>query len=253
MLRSVRPTPNVLRVTFGGDALADFPANRETANVKLLLRRDGQDEGAYLAALEGEGERPIKRTYTVLAHRAPDGTRGAELDVDFALHDAPGPATRWALAAAPGDRIGLAGPGAPKRVDPHADWFLLAGDASALPAIAANLAALDRKATGHALVEVVDPADRRELGAPAGVAVRWIVPDPQAPMRALVAAVKAIEWPPGTPFAWVAGETGAVRELRAWLARERALDGAHRYTGGYWQVGHDEDSHQLIKRAEPMD
>ena len=254
MLRAARPTPNVVRVTFGGDALADFPQGRESANVKLLLRRDGQDEAGYLAALAGEGEKPIKRTYTVLAHRPPDGARGAELDVDFALHGRPGPATRWALSAAPGDRVGLAGPGAPKRADPDADWFLFAGDASALPAIDANLRALRRDATGHVVVEVLDAADRRELDAPPGVRVRWIVnPDPGAPMGPLVDEVKGIDWPPGTPAAWVAGETGAVRKLRAWLVHERALDRAHRYTSGYWQLGLDEDGHQLVKRSEPMD
>ena len=254
VLRTACPTPNVVRVTFGGDALRDFPAGHESANVKLLLRRDGQDEAAYLAALAGEGERPVKRTYTVLAHRPPDGARGPELDVDFALHARPGPATRWALAAAPGDRVGLAGPGAPKRVAPDADWFLFAGDASALPAIEANLRALPREAVGHAVVEVADAADRRALDAPPGIAVRWLVnPDPGAPMDPLVDAVQGIGWREGTPAAWIAGETGAVRRLRAWLVHDRALDRAHRHTSGYWQLGLDEDGHQRVKRAEPMD
>lgn len=254
VLRTARPTPHVLRVTFGGDALADFPTGHETANVKLLLRREGQDEAGYLAALAGDGERPVKRTYTVLAHRPADGAHGAELDIDFALHEAPGPATRWALAARPGDRVGLAGPGTPKRVDPDADWFLLAGDASALPAIEANLRALRADACGHAVIEVGDATERRELGGPPGVTVHWIVDaGGDAPMRSLVDVLKALDWLPGTPYAWIAGETGAVRELRAWLADERGLDRGRRYTSGYWQLGHDEDSHQLVKRAEPMD
>jgi len=250
VVRSARLSPNLLRITFGGEAMADYPDGRASANLKLLLPNEGQDEASYLASLAGEGPRPVKRTYTVLDYRADVG----ELDIDFALHDGPGPATRWALTARPGQRIGITEPGGTKLVDPAAEWFLLAGDMSALPAIEANLRLLPGDATGHVVIEIIDDADRRTLTAPAGMVFRWLVdPRPGTGESALADAVRALPWQAGTPSVWIAGETGAVRELRRWLIEERRLESAQRYTSGYWQRGHDEDSHQQVKRAEPMD
>jgi len=250
VVRTEYRSPNLLRITFGGEAMKGYPSDRASANLKLLLPHDGQDEASYAASLAGEGPKPVKRTYTVLAFR-PDVD---ELDIDFALHDAPGPATRWARAARPGDRVGLTEPGGVKLVDQEADWFLLAGDMSALPAIEANLRALRADATGHVVLEVIDDADRRPLAAPVGMTFQWVVnPHPGAGGSALADAVRALPWRSGTPSVWIAGETGTVRELRRWLIEERRLESAQRYTSGYWQRGHDEDSHQQVKRSEPMD
>jgi len=85
-------TPNMLRVTFGGDALSGFPTDAASANIKLLLPHEGQTVAAYHASLQGTGSKPIKRTYTVVDFR--DDTN--ELDIDFALHPDSGPATRFA-------------------------------------------------------------------------------------------------------------------------------------------------------------
>ena len=51
-------------------------------------------------------------------------------------------------SARPGDRIHLSGPGGAYAPDPTADWHLLVGDESALPAIAAAVDALDPAARG---------------------------------------------------------------------------------------------------------
>jgi len=130
-----RLTPNMLRVTFSGDALLGFPVNAASANIKLLLPHADQDEQAYRDSLQGAGIKPVKRTYTVVEYREIEN----ELDIDFALHADAGPATRFAINAQPGDTVGIAGPSSPKLVDAAADWFLIAGDMTALPAIDANI------------------------------------------------------------------------------------------------------------------
>lgn len=107
--RSHRLAPNMLRVTIGGPELAGFPDGQVGGYVKLMLppsRHDGK---------------PTVRTYTIRNQRS------GELDIDFVLHaDAKGqagPATRWALAAEPGDVVKVGGPGAAKPLAPGFDHY----------------------------------------------------------------------------------------------------------------------------------
>ncbi len=238
-------TPNMLRLTFSGEAMLGFPTDAASANIKLLLPHPDQSAADYRASLMGEGLKPIKRTYTVVEYR--DSSN--ELDLDFALHDDSGPATRFAVNAKPGDQVGIAGPSAPKLVDTSADWFLIAGDMTALPAIEANLKTLPNNAKGHIVIEVQTAEDQREFELPEAMTITWLLnPHPQAGSSELANTVKNLEWFHGTPNVWVAGESSTVRELRAYFAKTKELDRLHRYTSGYWQIGSDEDAFQVVKR-----
>lgn len=244
-----RITPNMLRVTFSGDALLGFPTNAASANIKLLLPHAHQDEPTYLASLLGEGEKPIKRTYTVVEYRKTSN----ELDIDFAMHaDAEsGPATRFALNAKAGDKVGIAGPSGLKLVDAAADWFLIAGDMTALPAIEANTKHLPKNATGFIVIEVQDISDKRIFDLPDNINIQWLInPEPHSEKSLLAITVMNLHWLEGTPNVWVAGESSIVRELRSYFAKDKQLDREHRYTSGYWIIGQNEDAFQMVKRQE---
>lgn len=237
----------MLRVTFSGDAMLGFPTDAASANIKLLLAHAHQDDASYMASLQGEGDKPIKRTYTVVEYREALN----ELDLDFALHEDSGPATRFALNAKPGDKVGIAGPSRPKLVDTDADWFLIAGDMTALPAIEANIKTLPANASGFIVIEVQDEADKREFALPENIKLQWLVnPEPHSGKSQLANVVMDLEWLDGTPNVWIAGESTTVRELRSYLAKSKQLDRAHRYTSGYWIIGQDEDAFQMVKRQE---
>ncbi|MCL4164972.1 UNVERIFIED_CONTAM: hypothetical protein GTU68_034139, partial [Idotea baltica] len=191
--------------------------------------------------------KPVKRTYTVVEYRVAVN----ELDLDFALHEECGPATHFALNAKPGDKVGIAGPSAPKLVSAKADWFLIAGDMTALPAIDANLKTLPNNAKGHIVLEVQAISDKRSYELPHAMELTWLVnPQPQAGVSQLAKTVKQLEWLEGTPSVWIAGESSIVRELRSYLAKTKELDRVHRYTSGYWQIGQDEDAFQVVKRQD---
>lgn len=98
VLATQRLTPNMHRLTIGGDALANFPSGQQGGYIKLFL-----DAAAPSA-------KQILRTFTIRDQRA------GELDVDFTLHGdhAAGPATGWAIEAKVGDPITIRGPGAAK-------------------------------------------------------------------------------------------------------------------------------------------
>lgn len=247
VLRNEVLTPHMRRLVLGGE-LSDFPPGCESANFKLLLPRPGQSSIALPPFAEmPEAERPIVRTYTLRHFDAECG----EIYVDFMMHADHGPASAWAASAAPGDRVGFAGPGAAKFVDWQADWFFFAGDMSALPAIAANIERLPCEAKGYAVLDILDPADRQALPFPEGIAVQWRVnPHPELDSNGLVDAVKAKTWLPGSPAVWVAGESGAVRAIRRYMVGDRAVPRDRLYASGYWQIGMTEDRHQIEKRKD---
>ncbi|MEJ2631174.1 MAG: siderophore-interacting protein [Acidihalobacter sp.] len=234
VLRKLAVTPHMLRVTLGGEGMTRFPADQASAYVKLLLH-PGQG-----------GDRPLLRTYTVRAQRADS------IDIDFVVHgDEGGPASRWAMQAQAGDVIEISGPGPKKLADPTADWLLLVGDMTALPAISVNLEQLPDTARGRAVIEVPDVADVQPLQAPPEFAVQWVInPSPGTTDAALRDEVAALEWPPGPVSVWAACEFSSMRALRRHFREERGLDRKQLYISSYWKLGSDETSHKAIKRED---
>jgi len=247
--RTERLTPGMIRVVAGGGDLADFPDTPYTDRyVKLVFPRPGvaYPEPFDVEVIRAELPReqwPVTRTYTV---RALDHAAG-ELTIDFVVHGAAGIAGPWAAAARPGDVLRLLGPGGAYAPDPAADWHLLVGDESALPAIGAACERLPAGARALAVLEVGGPAERQPL--PGTVEQRWLYRDPAARDQ-LVDAVRAADFPPGRVSAFVHGEAGFVRSVRRHLVDERGVDRADLSVSGYWRRGRDEDGWQADKAAE---
>ncbi|MFJ9454401.1 siderophore-interacting protein [Kitasatospora sp. NPDC101447] len=245
-----RATPRTARITFAAEELADTVGTAPDQQLKLCFPRPGQTEpvlparqddpmGWYRAYLAiPEAERPLMRSFT-LRRRRP-GTRLVE--IDFVLHGDTGPAAAWALRAEPGARLGMVGPSAEyappvpyAEAAAAADWVLLAGDETALPALATLVEALPAGVRALAYVEVADAAEQQPLESRADLAVHWLHRGAAAPGAVLAAAVRAAELPGGTPFAWLAGEAGAVRALRRHLVEERGVPKASVDFTGYWR------------------
>ena len=136
--------------------------------------------------------------------------------------------------------------------DPAADWHLLAGDDSALPAIAAALEAMPRDAVGHAVLEVGTEADRLPLEAPDGVEVTWVLRGdaPAGTTSLLPDAVADLPWREGRVHVFAHGERGAVKALRR-VFTERGVPRSDLSLSGYWAYGRAEDRFQAEKR-EPV-
>lgn len=225
-------TPNLLRIALGGAGMADFPEDQTSAYVKLRLP-------------DAASEREVVRTYTVRSQRP------GEIDVDFALHEDCGPATLWALNAGIGDTVMVGGPGPRKLVHADADWFLLVGDMTALPAISGNLEMLPDTARGTAVIEIMDAADIQDLHKPAGVNIDWVInPHPGEDSHLLVDRVKSLPWQDGNPSVWAACEFSSMRQLRDYFRNERGLGTANLYISSYWKAGSNEDSHKIAKRTD---
>jgi NADPH-dependent ferric siderophore reductase len=241
-----RLTPNMIRVTFAGPELAGFPEGCEGGNCKLLI--PDQDEGKERFAVRlSEGQSLVKRTYTVRKFDA--ATR--ELSIDFVAHGDNGPASRWASRATAGDFLGFAGPSTPKIAHFEADWYLVAADSSAIPVAAAALEAMPRDAKGVAIFEITSEEDKQDIEMPEGIEVHWLVhADPHHNSTAQEKLIRSLDWPAGRVQTCIAGESGVIRTLRAFLAQERQVPREDTYISGYWKIGLIEDEHQKAKRAE---
>lgn len=221
------------RITLQGDDLSDFPPDQESGYIKLLLPCPGED--------------PFVRTYTIRKQRSAIN----EIDVDFALHKGDAPASNWAASTKPGDEIVITGPGAKKLVTPNADWYFLAGDMTALPALSVNLETLDADAKGYAVIEVLDEKDIRALNAPSGFELHWVInPTPGSGAFPLVEKVVSLDWLEGRVSAWAACEFSSMQRLRTYFKKERQVEREHLYISSYWKLGVSEDQHKRIKRKD---
>jgi len=249
VVRTRQLTPNMKRITLGGEELKDFPEGTEGSYIKLWFPWPGEtdfnmpsDDGA-----RGPGNGPMMRTYTI--HNHSPGT--LELDIDFVIHGDEGPASRWAMHAQQGDQITISGPGAGRMIDASADWFFLIGDMTALPALSANLETLPDNARGYFVMEIIDESDIQDLAKPDDIEMHWVInPHPGEENHILLNRVRELEFLDGRPSIWAACEFSSMRALRHYFRQEKNVDRFEVYASSYWKNGVSEDEHKLIKRQD---
>lgn len=232
VIRSGYLSPHMLSVTLGGENVHTIPADQESAYIKLIFPREGEDK-------------PLMRTYTIRAQRP------GEIDVDFVIHEDAGPASAWAAKAKPGDRILIGGPGPKKRINPEGDWFLIAGDMTALPAITVNLQSLPDNARGYAVIEVISEDDIQPLEHPSGIELHWLInPTPDTSGEFLLSGIRERPWLEGQVAVWAACEFNSMRALRKYLKQEHDIPRDHLYISSYWKIGQSEDGHKAAKKRD---
>src|SRR5215470_17078434 len=159
-----RLTPKMVRIVVGGEALAGFVSAAHDDHVKLLFPQPGQDKPVLPTPTPNgpvypEGApRPAARDYTPRSYDAAANT----LTIDFVLHGE-GPATSWAAQAQPGHFLGIGGPRGSFIVPDDFDWYLLAGDETALPAIGRRLEELPPGTHALVVVEVADAGEEQHF------------------------------------------------------------------------------------------
>jgi NADPH-dependent ferric siderophore reductase len=223
-----RVTPNMVRVVFGGPGLDGFTAGAFSDHYVKLQLPDPRDP-----------ERTRTRTYTV---RAWDSERG-ELTVDFVVHGDLGVAGPWAAAARPGDEIDLLGPGGAYTPDPDADWHLLVGDASVIPAISASLPRIPTDVPVQVVIEVDAPDEEQPLDTPGELELVWVhrSASPGEEPELLAEALSRLDVLPGRGHVFVHGEASSVRAVRRYLATERDVDPSSMSASGYWKLKRTEE------------
>lgn len=232
-------TPNMLRLTLHGEDLNGFPDDAEGAYFKLVF--EGTD-----------AQRPVMRTYTVAKFRK----ELQEIDVDFMLHSnsngvTDGVAAPWAMQAKVGDSMSIFGPGPATYVNSEADWFLLAADMTALPALTANLALLPSNATGYMVVEILAEDDKQELPVPKNMEVIWVVnPHAGSNDSPLFDAIGKLQWLDGQVAVWTACEFKTMKKIRQYYREQHSVQKSHLYVSSYWKKGLKEEEHKIAKKED---
>ena len=232
-------TPRMVRIEFGGDGLDGFTAGEFTDHyVKLQFPPLGAGYSApfdqeEIRATHPREQWPRTRTYSVRAWD-PDRLR---LSIDFVVHGEEGVAGPWAQRAAPGDLLQLQGPGGAYAPDPDAPAYLMVGDPSVIPAIAASLERVPAGRPVRVVLQVADRDDQVELTTPGDLHLHWLhTPGDEV----LAQAVRELELPERTD-AFVHGEASSVRALRRHLIVERGMSRDALSVSGYWKRSRTEE------------
>ncbi len=219
-------SPGIRAITFGGNSLADFVSASFDDHVKFMFT----DE---------EGEL-VRRDYTPRIY----DPLSCELTLEFSLHDG-GRASRWARQALPGMKAVIAGPRGSMIIPSNYDWHLLAGDASALPAISRRMEELPTGSTVIAIVQLDDPSDRRTFQSQAVQHVSWIYTTEE-----FISWVKNFEAPSDDGFVWCAGEGSTMSRLRPILVEEKGFRSESMRVAAYWKKGLADFHESLVNPTE---
>ena len=238
-------TPHMRRLTFSGENVARF-AGLDALHLNLMIQHPEAAEPQWphvgsngVIAWDRPDLRPLMRKYTVRSLDLAAGT----LDIDFVLHADAGPGSGFAETARVRDRVGVVGPGGGGLVD--ADWYLFAGDETALPAIARMLEHLPAGARGKAFLEVADAAEVQTLTTASKVEIEWLFRGGRPPgaTTLLVDAIRGTDFPEKDErlYLWAAAEFNAFRAIRAFARQERQLASHQHLVVSYWRRGVAED------------
>ncbi|MET3449860.1 siderophore-interacting protein [Curtobacterium sp. 1544] len=248
VLRSERTTPSMQRVTVTGDDLAEFGYLGFDHWFRLFVQRPDQD-AFRMPDLDGkkwwptflaipEDVRPHCANYTVAEFRA----ESREMDIDFVVHtgadgEPEGRAAIWACAARPGDELAMLDQGCIFDVPEGTSEVVIAAEETGLPGVVGIAASLPRDTVGRIIQEVPTAGDVRELDAPAGVAVTWIVRAETAhtvPGRAALAELQRHVPADDHGYAFVVGESTLATEGRRHLHRA-GLPKSRITFSGFWK------------------
>jgi NADPH-dependent ferric siderophore reductase len=210
--------PNMRRVVLTTDDIGEFTYKPGQALV-LMVPLPGGETG--------------RRDYTIRAMDRQAGT----ISIDFVLHgDTPAPT--WARKARPGDTIEARGPRGGTVLRAEADWHLLTGDETCIPAIAHILETMPAGAKAFAFIEVGDRSGEIALETQADAAVRWIHRhgSPPGPSDLMNGVVQDFALPAGRGHAYIIGETSNVRRQRHTLVA-RGFGRDQISSEGYWRPG----------------
>lgn len=232
--------PAMRRIVLGGADLAQpfpFEPLAVSDHVKLVFPEIESGEIHLPAVVDDRlvmpagRPRPIFRDYTVRAHDA----AAQRLTIDFVLHDH-GVAGRWARRAKIGDELGVLGPRGSHLYPGDFENYLIAGDETALPAMARWVEELPAGTAAEVFISVANLGEKIALASRPGINVTYLERSAQGP-AVLLDAVQNYARPAGELFVWVAGEAAAVKPIRRHVRDVLEIPAEHADIDGYWKQG----------------
>jgi NADPH-dependent ferric siderophore reductase len=164
------------------------------------------------------------RYYTVRSYDA------GRLVLDVVLHEV-GLVTEWVVRDdCVGSTVTVSEPKGSYAPPEGAQWQLLVGDLTGLPAIA-RIA----ETSGLPTRIWAEVPDLLPSYLPSTAEVTWLDSPGNGSSR-LAEVVESIDWPAGDGYFWMAGESAQMRAIRKHLMRERKLPATAYDVMGYWRA-----------------
>jgi NADPH-dependent ferric siderophore reductase len=210
--------PNMRRIVLTADDIDEFEYKPGQAIVMMIPLAEG-----------GTG----RRDYTI---RSMDRSTRT-ISIDFVLHGKT-PAPTWAQQAKQGDTIEVRGPRGGTVLQSDADWHLLTGDETCIPAIAHILETMPPQAKAFVFIETADKSGEISLETQADATIRWVHRNgaPAGPSELMSGVIQDFPLPAGRGHAYIIGETSNVRRQRHILIA-RGLTREQISSEGYWRPG----------------
>lgn len=228
-------TPMMRRFRFVGD-MTGFASPSHADHIKAFFFPEGV--APFLAPIgpngaQWPGERPQMRDYTPRAWDVDAGW----IDLDFVLHG-DGPASSWAANATIGSTLVIGGPRGSTVVPMTYDWYLLAGDETALPTLGRRIEELPKGAKVLAVIEVADAAEEQRFITDTDLALTYVhrSGQPAGSTSLVLDTIKALRFPEGAGYAYIAGEVTMAQAVRAEL-EARGFPAQYIKAAGYWRSG----------------
>ena len=212
-------TPRLLRVEFQCDELADWESLSPDDHVKLLFQTpDGED---------------VMRDLTPRVWSREKGS----LAIEFAMHDE-GPAVTWAREAKSGMKLKMGGPRGSVVVADDFAWYLLVGDASALPSFLRRIEGLRSDALVHAILLVESEAEIQPITTVSDCHAQWLFTTGSSASDCVLVeqTLAELRFSEGDGFIWIAGEGTFTRRLYRWAKDERGHKEEWIKAAEYWKA-----------------
>jgi len=238
-------TPHYIRIWLTGKDVDAFEEANIGEHNKILIPPEGLNE-IHFPQFDVENQKwihppeEIRSTVRTYTHRGID-KKNKEIWIDFVAHGTEGPASAWAINAKEGDILGVMMKKSKKPLFPIKDYYLLIGDATAVPVLGAILEQLPVTAKGICIIEVQAKEDEHILKTKADIDYIWLYNIHLDQKSLLPGMVKKIKVPKDNRFAYVAAESAAVKEIRKFLCEKKNFQREEYDAYAYWKSGVSED------------
>lgn len=234
LLRRSFPLPGLTRLTLAFDQASDLL--NDGLHMKLMLPSDRTREPVWpIVEANGvtrwpSGPDSLHVRYFTFRNVRPGS---GEVDIDVVQHPG-GMISDWALTANEGERIGVMGPGGGQ---PPADrqGLLIAGDQTALPAIARILESCGQESSGHVVIAFPEDVDTSHYLPPSNLQAVPIAPNRFR--QDVASVVQEIGSAHRIGNAWFGGEYTNAQALRKIFKQEFGLSQGQQLSVAYWREG----------------
>lgn len=230
-------TPRMRRFRLAGD-MTGFASPGHADHIKAFFFPAGIEPKLVPIGPRGaeyaDGEWPEMRDYTPRAWNVDQGW----IELDFVLHG-DGPASTWAAIAKLGSKLVIGGPRGSIVIPAAFDWYLLAGDETALPALGRRIEELPAGSKVVAVIEVADAVEEQRFQTSADLSLHYIHRNGAAAgtTSAIRDIIRGLTFPEGVAYAYIAGEVTMSQSVRTHLQNERGFDPQYIKAAGYWRLG----------------